>query len=235
MHKNLLPIIGIEPNSTKDYPNKLSAVLFTQGCSFRCSYCHNADFAYIDTNKPTLSYGQINMFLQERINWLDAIVISGGEPTIHSIEALINTYKMIKNYDYLTGLHSNGYSSNKIEQLLQEGIVDFYGIDFKTTKNNYETLTHSNSYEDVIHSIRLIINNNAMYNVRTTYHPKILTEDMMINMIYTLASVGVKNYIIQKYHSTGVQDSNLKYDPTPVIPPNVISIAKKMFPNFQIR
>ena len=111
-----------------DYPDHLAAVLFTQGCNFRCFYCHNPLFVTSGCSgqipEAKIPFGAIEKFIESRSGFLDGIVISGGEPTLH--KSLIPTISKIKEMGMKVKLDTNGSRPDVIIELLEQQLVDIW-------------------------------------------------------------------------------------------------------------
>lgn len=131
-----LRVGGLVPLTTIDFPGKLSAVVFCQGCPWRCYYCHNTRLqSPVATESP--DWSSVVSFLKARQGLLDAVVFSGGEPTAQP--ALIDALKTVKELGFLVGLHSAGVYPRRLRQLLP--LIDWIGLDIKATKDKYTAIT----------------------------------------------------------------------------------------------
>lgn len=115
---------GFQKTSLIDYPDKISAIVFTQGCNFRCGYCHNPEL--IKTDGSLIEESSVLDFLKSRVGKLDAVVITGGEPTLQ--KDLIDFIKKIKTMNYLVKLDTNGTSPNTVSDLINEKLVDYIAM-----------------------------------------------------------------------------------------------------------
>ncbi|MEN6351705.1 MAG: anaerobic ribonucleoside-triphosphate reductase activating protein [Syntrophomonas sp.] len=127
---------GLIKQSLVDYPGEIAAVLFTRGCNLRCPFCHNAHLLFKQEHRQSgqnksdsIDSEMVLDFLQERKGFLDGVVISGGEPTLH--EEIIPDLRRIKELGYLVKLDTNGSSPLLLERLLDEGLVDYVAMDIK--------------------------------------------------------------------------------------------------------
>ena len=121
-------ISGLVKQSLIDYPGEIAAVLFTQGCSFRCPFCHNPQLLN-KTGNGLIDTEQVIEFLKERIGFLDGVVITGGEPTLQ--KDLLDLIRQIKSIGYKVKLDTNGSDSEMIKQLLDRRLVDCVAMDIK--------------------------------------------------------------------------------------------------------
>ncbi len=180
--------------STLDYPGKLSAVVFSQGCPIRCVYCHNPDFQ--DYKKPaTIEFDELLSFLKERKDLLDAVVFSGGEPLMQ--KDLYDAISIIRQEGFLTGIHTAGTIPNKFEQVLP--ILDWVGFDIKTDFEKYENITKvPNSGKLALESFELLRNSGINFEIRTTVDSRNINSEDLINIAKFLNSKGVKKWVLQE-------------------------------------
>jgi pyruvate formate lyase activating enzyme len=128
---------GLQKSSLIDYPGKISCVLFLSGCNFACPYCHNPDLA-MGCVAANISEDSIYDFLERRREFLDGVVISGGEPTIQ--KDLIQLCRKIKQMGYPVKLDTNGSRPRVVQILIEEGLVDYIAMDIKTDTARYSSL-----------------------------------------------------------------------------------------------
>jgi pyruvate formate lyase activating enzyme len=132
----MLRIGGITRLSASDYPGKLAAVLFCQGCAWRCTYCHNTHLLEKKSARE-IPWADILAFLEKRQGLLDAVVFSGGEPTLQP--ALGQAMREVKTLGYLVGLHTAGIVPGRLEQVLP--LVDWVSMDLKAPFEQHERIT----------------------------------------------------------------------------------------------
>ncbi|MDR2385956.1 MAG: anaerobic ribonucleoside-triphosphate reductase activating protein [Deltaproteobacteria bacterium] len=113
--------------STVDYPSKISAVVFTLGCNFSCPFCHNPDL--VSASRPRLAESEVMAFLDKRKHLLEAVVISGGEPTLQS--DLFDFLGQVKALGYAIKLDTNGSNPQVIEKLIEAHLIDYLALDLK--------------------------------------------------------------------------------------------------------
>lgn len=194
---SLVPISigGIQKFSTLDYPGKLSAVVFCQGCPNRCVYCHNPDF--IDPAVPgRVSFDDLVEFLENRKGLLDAVVFSGGEPLMQS--GLVHAIEVVKSMDFLVGIHTSGVvPPSRFNDILS--VVDWVGFDIKTSFENYERITQSPSSGSLaFQSFDLLIDSGVPFEIRTTYDPRYIAHSDMLSIAKFLHQNGVDKWVIQE-------------------------------------
>lgn len=190
-------ISGMQKTSFIDYPGELATVLFTSGCNFRCPYCHNAEL--LKDNQKELDVDWIQ-WLKSRKKNIDAVVISGGEPTLQ--EGLIDFIKLLKQEEFKVKLDTNGTSPETLEYLFQENLIDYIAMDLKGTLNVYKKIVNSNKLiEKVKKSINLIKQFAPDYEFRTTLTEDILFQCIKDENLDELLELlkGAKKYYIQNF------------------------------------
>jgi pyruvate formate lyase activating enzyme len=184
---------GITKSSLLDYPANISIVLYTPGCNYDCFYCHNR--AIIDDFTNEIDTNEIMELLEKRVGLIDAIVISGGEPTLHY--DLIPFLKKVKSMGYLTKLDTNGSNPDIIAKCIEENVVDYYAVDYKAPKSRYMEIARSIANpDDVLKTISLLIDANKQFEVRTTVIPQLSQSDL-IQMAKELPEV--PRYVLNPY------------------------------------
>jgi len=199
---------GWQRCSLIDFPGKVSAVLFTKGCSFRCPFCHNPGLVVPQQfDNEHLSEETVFEFLKERQGKLDGVVISGGEPTIHP--DLPDFIRTIKELGFAVKLDTNGDHPDIIEKLVTEKLVDYWAMDRKASLPRYEKISGVKiDIEDIVKSSNLIIDSGVPYEFRTTLvrelHPK--EEPMLIAQEIQ----GADRYVLQQFRPLITLDTNLQ-------------------------
>lgn len=169
---------GLQKFSFIDFPNKTAAIVFTQGCNFKCSYCHNPELVYPNMYQLPIPEEQVFAFLESRRNQLDAVVITGGEPTLQS--DLIEFIKKVKAMGFLVKLDTNGSNPKVLEQIINQKLVDFIAMDIKAPFDKYDLVCCVPiNIENIKTSIDLIKNSGIDFLFRTTYDKsKLFDEDI---------------------------------------------------------
>ncbi len=126
-----MTIGGFEKFSLNDYPGKTAAVIFTQGCNFRCRYCHNPELVLPEKYAKAIPLDEVYKFLESRTGKLDAVCITGGEPTQHA--DLGEVIKKIKKMGFLVKLDTNGSRPEMLEEIIKEGNVDYIRHGYKSS------------------------------------------------------------------------------------------------------
>lgn len=205
--RQVIKIGGLVPLTTIDFPEHLSAVIFCQGCPLRCLYCHNPSLMPLTQKIANNNYSWYNIksFLMNRVGLLEAVVFSGGEPTLQ--RGLIKAIDFIKNLGFKIGLHTAGPYPERLKQILP--YLDWIGMDIKAPFEQYESITMiKNSGKRALESAKLILDSKVLYEFRTTVHPKLLTDQQIISIKNTLKNMGAKNHKIQPFRSEGCLINN---------------------------
>ena len=187
---------GVEKFSAVDFPGRLSAVVFMQGCPWRCPFCHNASIREI-VKETDFSWDKFFEFLQTRVGKLDAVTFSGGEPLVQ--DCLAETIQEVRSLGFAIGLHTGGYRPEHLAKVLP--LVDWVGLDIKApfVAERYQAIVGVNHLARVLNSLDLLLASGVDFECRTTCDPRFLSCDDLAQMGDELASRGVKKYFLQKY------------------------------------
>lgn len=189
------PIYSLTPFTLLDYPHKSACILWFAGCNMRCLYCYNPD---IVLGKGTLSFEEILTFLHSRKNLLDAVVFSGGECVLH--KNILPLIEKVKKLGFLVKIDTNGSSSKVMQELLKKNLIDYIALDYKAPKSKFQAITKSDLYNSFEETLDLILKAQLPFEVRTTYHSSLLTENDIKEMIAFLETKNyVGNYYIQYF------------------------------------
>jgi len=229
-----LRVGGIQPFSTLDYPNHLSAVIFCQGCSWRCRYCHNAQLqSFTSLKQLKLGWKGVLDFLESRRNCLEGVVFSGGEPILqpHLIDAIHD----VKNMGFKIGLHSGGASERLFSKVLSH--VDWVGLDVKSSLEKYPEIT--GVPKSGIHAwkcVRLLLESGVPYECRTTVHCMLHSKEEIWDIAKNLHQLGVRHYGIQFFQEKGCIDKKLTQEKSRLfLDAEFYDMVKKLFDTFIIR
>lgn len=196
LESTTIPIKGMLPVSMLDWDGMLASVIFVSGCNFRCPICHNSDLVLNNSHKSEISWKKIEDHLISKKDWLDGVVITGGEPTIH--KNLNNFISQIKNLDLAVKLDTNGALPGALAKLLEEKIVDYVAMDIKTTLEKYKLAAGVEvKAEDIKESVAVIKESGVDYEFRTTVVPGISDEKDVLEIAEFLA--GAKMYYLQQF------------------------------------
>jgi len=193
---------GLHKLSLIDYPGKLSAVIFTRGCNFRCPYCHNPEL--IESNGgDIIEEDKILSFLDERKGKLDGVVVTGGEPTLQS--EIVEFLERIKRLGFFVKLDTNGSYPERIKEIIDRKLLDYIAMDIKAPlyKYNRTTLTSIDT-ERIVESIHLIMNSGIDYEFRTTVVRSLLSRDDFPKIGEMIKSA--KLFVLQEFRPTKTLD-----------------------------
>lgn len=209
----MVEIKGIEKFATKDFPGYISSTVFTGGCNFRCPFCHNADLVLNPGRLPTIDLNIFLSYLDSRIGWLDGICLSGGEPLMHEdIEVLA---RVIKDRGLLVKIDTNGSFPERLELLIQSGLVDQVAMDIKAPLDRYsEVVRVEVDLEKINRSVGFLKSSGVNYIFRTTFVPGLLDQEDLIRIGEWLN--GAKAFQLQQFtpHNT-IDPDFLRIEPYP--------------------
>lgn len=187
---------ALQKTSLIDYPGLISAIIFTQGCNFRCGYCHNPELLDPSNWDEPIPQNDILDFLKKRQGKLDALVITGGEPTLHL--GLPGFISKVKELGFKVKLDSNGTNPKMLEQLLAENLVDYIAMDVKAPLRRYSDIANCEVPTDLIfESINLIMSNAPDYEFRTTLVEGQLSYEEVLDIGKLIK--GAKKYFLQRF------------------------------------
>lgn len=170
-----MKIGGLVKFTLIDFPGRPAAIVFTQGCNFRCRYCHNPELVYPHLFTEPVAEEEIWSFLQRRQGTLEGVVVSGGEPTLH--EDLPVFMARLKQMGYATKLDTNGGRPAMLKELIDKKLVDFIAMDLKAPLEKYALITGVETNPTVLkESMELIRQSGLEYEFRTTYDKEVLSE-----------------------------------------------------------
>lgn len=188
-----LRVGGLTPLTTIDYPGELAAVVFCQGCPWRCGYCHNEHLwsAHGDNELP---WAEVLSFLERRRVLLDAVVFSGGEPTLQS--ALPAAIRAVRALGFKVGLHTAGPYPQRLDRVLP--LVDWVGLDIKAPLDDYPALTGlPGSGEHAWRSLDLLLASGVDHEVRVTVDEHHLPVERLDDLLERLHLAGARNIALQ--------------------------------------
>lgn len=228
----LLKVGGITPFTATDYPDKLAAVVFVQGCPWRCGYCHNPHLQPRLHESP-LHWSSVLGLLKKRVGLIDGVVFSGGEPTIDP--GLIAAIDDVRGFGFEVGLHTGGAYPRHLETVLP--LVDWVGIDIKAPFDLYESVTGvPDSGAPARTSLETLLAAGVKYEVRTTVHTALLPEEQIADLARTLAGMGVDNYALQVFRAQGCRDKALRATAAAGYPgEELVRYLSGLFPRFTLR
>jgi pyruvate formate lyase activating enzyme len=177
-----------------DFPGNITSIVYTSPCNFRCPFCHNSSL--IEGTGETLDCGKLINEIRDRAGFVDAVTITGGEPTLQS--GLDAFCAEIKALGLKVKLDTNGYRPDVLENLIANRRVDHIAMDIKAAPSKYEKAAGVKiSIEKITASIKIIINSGIAHEFRTTVVPGITEPEDFVeigNMIK-----GAQTFAVQQF------------------------------------
>ncbi|OGX23549.1 MAG: anaerobic ribonucleoside-triphosphate reductase activating protein [Omnitrophica WOR_2 bacterium GWF2_38_59] len=177
----VMNIGGLQKLTIIDFPGHIAAVIFLQGCNFRCPYCHNPELVDPKQFQETIDQNEVLSFLATRKEKLTGVVITGGEPCIH--EGLVGFIKKIKDMGFLVKLDTNGSRPDVLKNVIDKKLVDFIAMDVKAPLEKYFFVTKVKGFENKVkESIRLVMDSGIRHEFRTTVARTLLDENDIVKI-----------------------------------------------------
>lgn len=228
-------LYAVTPFSLLDFPGEMSCIAWFAGCNMRCVFCHNPD---IVTGKGEISEQALLDFLKTRTGRLGGVVFSGGEPTLY--HGLLELMQKVKALGFKIKLDTNGSRPEVIQRLLDEGLLDYVAMDYKCPPEKAEKMIGTAKlWQPFRESLALLIDAAAQglpFEVRTTFHTDLMTDEDLNGMIRDLDKVGYTGtYYIQNIASTGdktiggIEKPERKLDPEQLDKPEGFTLAFRNF------
>ncbi len=231
-------VIGdVEKFSIVDYPEHMAAVVFMQGCPWRCPFCYNTSLQKIGAEPESdWTFSKLMNLLERRKGVLDAVVFSGGEPLVQG-EALENAIDAVKALGYGVGLHTGGYRPEILERIVEK--IDWVGLDIKAPfeVEKYKTVTGGYTLvENVRKSLEILAASGKHFECRTTCDPRILTVEDIYKIAESLKEAGVQEYYLQKYRPIPTDKTTTDEQCLALVEnKDLIAYLQKSFTKFEVR
>ncbi len=201
------PIYNITPFTLLDYPDKSACIIWYVGCNMRCLYCYNPE---IVLGKGTTTFSEAISFLKSRQGLLDAVVFSGGECLLH--KNIVEHINQVKSMGFLVKIDTNGSNSDVLRQLIDKNLIDYVALDFKTIKDSFQQITKSDLFQQFEKSFEILLQSNIKFELRTTHHSELISDEELNAMLYYLDSKNYKgNYYIQAFRNNTDTLGDLSY------------------------
>ena len=211
--------------SSVEFHGNMSLVIFMSKCPLACRYCHNVELLEDNTEK---SFEEVKVDIDHAADFIDAVVLSGGEPLVQ-LDGLIEILTYVKSINLKTKLDTSGIYPEKIEKLLELGLLDFVSLDIKAPFEKYRKVTGANVGTQVKKSMKLINNDpNVCLEVRTTYVPTLHTKKDIKNLVMDVEG---DIYTIQQFRNKNVMDPALEKVEVPN-PHDLVKLAENIKPLF---
>jgi pyruvate formate lyase activating enzyme len=230
--KDRMQIGGLTKLTSTDYPGCLAAVVFCQGCPWRCGYCHNPHLIPRH-GEQSLEWSAVMSFLRRRQGLLDAVVFSGGEPTLQNgIQSAISE---VRDLGFKIGLHTGGTYPSRLKELLPS--LDWVGMDIKASLADYAKVTNApESGDKAWESAGLLLESGIPHEFRTTVHPLYHTPDSMLRLAEELRGLGARHYVLQEFRPQGCADAAVStYSAQELLNDALCSRIGAMFETFSVR
>ncbi|VVB61185.1 7-carboxy-7-deazaguanine synthase [uncultured archaeon] len=189
-----MKIGGFQKTSLLDYPDRISAIVWTSGCNFRCPFCYNKNLAL--GTAELFPNDEILSFISKRKEQLEGVVISGGEPLIQ--EDIVDFVKRIKDLGLLVKIDTNGAFPEKLSELLEKQLVDYVAMDVKAPRKKYRQITGVDvDLTKIDASINFIKTTAPSYEFKTTFIPGFLKKEDIVEIAEWLK--GADAYYLQQF------------------------------------
>ena len=182
---------GLQKVSLIDYPNKIASVLFTPGCNLRCGFCHNWRIA-VEPKPPFLQEAVALEILESRKKYVDAVVVTGGEPCMH--KELPRFLEKLKHRGFQVKLDTNGFYPDVLEQCLAH--VDYVALDVKTSLEKYKLLGAKDT-TGLLRTVEMLKMGKVAYEFRTTVVPELITAGDVTRICELVK--GAKTHAFQQF------------------------------------
>ncbi len=217
--------IGGTVISSVEFHGNMSLVIFMSKCPLACRYCHNVELLEDNTE---WSLDKIKFEIDSSADFLDAVVVSGGEPLVQT-DAVIEIFKHVREIGLKTKLDTSGIYPDKIQELLDLNLIDYVSLDVKTTFSKYRKITGANVGFNVKKSMELINSDpNVHLELRTTYVPTLHTKKDIYNLVDEIEG---DVYTIQQFRNKNVLDPALESVEVPN-PHDLRKLAEEIKPYF---
>ena len=211
-----MEFVGIDKFSLLDYEEKVSIVLFSPACNFRCPFCHNGK-SVLNSDTP-IKFDDILNYLKTRIGLIDAVVFTGGEPTL--MPELEERIREVKKLGFLIKLDTNGTNPVLLQHLIDEKLLDYVAMDIKNSESCYSKTIGCRilNMENIKKSIKILVNSPISYEFRTTLVREFHTKESITEMRDLVK--GAKKLYLQKFvdrdgviqkglHDISIEEANL--------------------------
>ena len=216
--------IGGSVISSVEFHGNMSLVIFMSKCPLACRYCHNVELLEDNTEK---SFEEITQEIDSSADFLDAIVISGGEPLVQT-DAVIEILKYVREIGLKTKLDTSGIYPDNLKRILDLDLLDYVSLDVKTTFSKYRKITGANVGFQVKKSMEMINEAGVHLEIRTTYVPTLHTKKDIMNLV---DEIEAEVYTIQQFRNKNVLDPALESVEVPN-PHDLENLAREIKPYF---
>ena len=227
-----MKIGGFQKLTLIDYPGRIAATVFLTGCNFRCPFCYSSELVLPEKikNQPKISEKDFFIFLKERKELIEGIVLCGGEPTIS--KGLTPLIKKIKKMGFSVKLDTNGSDPKLLKTLIDKKLVDYIAMDIKGPKERYNNFSGTKAdVKKIQKSIDILKEGKVDYEFRSTIVPTLHKREDVIEMAKWIR--GAKRYYLQNFRSEKTIDPKFeKIKPYPQ--EYLLEIQKAIAPFFEV-
>ena len=216
--------VGGSVISSVEFHGNMSLVFFMSKCPLACRYCHNVELLEDNTEK---SFEDIKQEIDSSADFLDAIVISGGEPLVQT-DAVIEILTYVRQIGLKTKLDTSGIYPDNLKRILDLDLLDYVSLDVKTTFSKYRKITGANVGFQVKKSMELVNESGVHLEIRTTYVPTLHTKKDIKNLV---DEIEADVYTIQQFRNKNVLDPALEKVEVPN-PHDLAALANEIKPYF---
>jgi pyruvate formate lyase activating enzyme len=201
-----MKIAHLQKTSLIEYPGKISAVIFTQGCNLKCPYCHNPELVNPELFTASVPEYEILTFLKKRKGKLDGVVITGGEPAIQ--KGLPDFMRQVKDMGFIIKFDTNGTFPGILENVIEQQLADYIAMDIKGPADKYSQIAGTPvDMNAIFKSIRLIMYSGIDYEFRTTWAIEQLTAEDIIECAMLIKNA--KRFAIQRFNPSKHLDPSM--------------------------
>jgi pyruvate formate lyase activating enzyme len=234
-----MEIKGFVDISLVDWDEKVSSTIFLANCNMRCPFCYNAALVLHPEKLRTIPFEEIAEYLERNREWIDGVVITGGEPTIQS--DLLNLCEKIKKLGFMVKIDTNGTNPTLIRELINRKLVDYIAMDIKAPleEGKYYTavgISTPNLLKKILETINILQNSQIDYEFRTTVIPTIHNEKDIEEICQKIKNC--KKYVLQNY-KTDVETINPDFRNLKPFSQDelktFLKTARKIVPNTKLR
>lgn len=225
---------GFEKSSFIEWTGKAVSVVFVGECNFRCPFCQNKDLVLNPGKIPSIEGKEVLEYLKSKRRWLDGLVITGGEPTLHS--SLPNFSKKVKDARFELAIETNGTNPEVLRELIKENLVDYFFLDIKAPLNwkKYKKtigVDNKNLFENIKESIEILQKSDVDYEFRTTVVPGLINEKELMEISEQIKEK-TENYYLQQFMPQNTLSE--KYESLEPLPNDkLVSIKNRIKDNFK--
>ncbi len=231
-------IKGFIDLSLIDWDGKVSAVIFLPHCNLRCPFCYNTPLVLKPEELQTIPYEEIRQYLTKNKDWLDGVVITGGEPTVHN--ELPNLCKQVKKLGLRVKLDTNGTNPEMLKKLIEQKLLDYIAMDIKAplTQEKYSVVgvKTKNLLAEVNRSVEILLKSTVDYEFRTTLIPTVHDQSTIKQICSRLKDC--KKYVLQNFKGD-VETLDPKFQNIKPFPSKdmkeFLNLAGKIVPNAFLR